>query len=274
MRYFLIICLLGSAAFSVLHGQVPEKYEDPNWDHENHEDPTYGTSIVVIPKPMDQRKGNNWGSGTYRIDHEREQDVAVGVLEDDLRTQTARLPLTEHTIAHMIEDSTEPQYLRFLAVSNIMESPLDTVTKRRLLTASTMIPASWLRSYAWHEVFEFMSEGDDFSHPERVLFDPCLDIPHEYLSRLIRHFHLRAPDGNPIQVTTMWRGALIHYYHCEFTETLAVAEALKASHPELVEESDLAVLRGRKLPSEIWLRYNFGENAAKMLEYYKEHFHP
>lgn len=260
------VLLLAGMAWGAFAGEEEaglESVKRMRWVHRDYVNAAYGISVVVKERPKDQRRGDTWGSGSFDVIEENGRKVSVSVQDSDRETATIRVPLDAATMEHLLVSRDEPDYVRFIAASHIIEAALPVEKQVELLTRGIRQREASLRWYVWHELREFQPRERVAGLLHLALRDPCLEIAHDSLHSIVDEYGLVAEDGAALPVTDHWRGKVCGVYVAQHREIRAVARALRRVRPDLMPRDEMAALYARAMPSDAWFQSNSSGKEAE-----------
>ncbi len=213
-----------------------------------------GISLTVVEKPAHQDGGIKWGSGRQDVTEKNGEKFITWIRESDKRSSRCIVPIKEDVIWKLIRESDEPPEFRFLAITNLHLLDVSDTTKAKMLEEASRIEDAWVRGHAWSRVFWF-PERELVAHlfPNAVK-DPCLDIAHDALPEICKHYNLLNPDGSEIKITRMWRGLVSARYRLFHQERELVAGRLREHDNQLISNEDLETIRRARIPPDDWFR--------------------
>lgn len=248
-----------------------ESVQRVQWKHENYTNAKYGIFVSVKERPVDQRRGDTWGSASFDVIDGDGCKISVSVQDSDRQTVETRVPLNFETIDYLLGAVKEPDYVRFIAASQFTKSALPVEQQVALLRRGTGLREAPLRYYIWYNIRKFEPHAMVADLLPLVLRDPCLDIAHDSLGSIIEEYKLVSADGSQLPWTNRWRGPAAAYYVVQHGEILAVARALRRTRPDFMPEEELKKIRSRAMPSEAWFEMNGGTDSR--LRGYFEEYH-
>lgn len=267
----LLLLLTGMACLAQAEESGLESVQRMKWKHANYTNAKYGISVSVKERPVDQRRGDTWGSGSFDVIDGDGCKISVSVQDSDRQTVETRVPLNFETIDYLLGATNEPDYVRFIAASQLTESALPVEQQVALLRRGIGLREASLRYYLWYNIRKFEPHAKVADLLHLALRDPCLAIAHDSLGSIIEEYRLVSGDGSKLPWTTSWRGWVAGYYVMQHREILAVARALRRTRPDLMPEEELKKIFSRAMPSDAWFEVEAGTNSPRMREYFLEY---
>ncbi len=266
----LMLLLTGMALNSHAEESGLESVQRAKWQHQNYTNAKYGISVSVKERPMEQLRGDTWGSGSFDVIDGDGCKVSVSIQESDRQTVETRVPLKFETIDYLLGAANEPDYVRFIAASQLTESALPVEQQVALLRRGIGLREASLRYYIWYDLRQFKPHEKLAELLPLVLRDPCISIAHDSLGSIIEEYKLVSADGSKLPWTTSWRGWVAGYYVMQHREILAVARALRRTRPDLMPEEELKKIFSRAVPSDAWFETHGGTDS-RMREYFQQY---